>query len=61
MSGTAKDHQSRAQSESRLYEQMRESGIGADAARKASREASETVHRNADRVHTDTPRPPRKG
>ena len=51
-----KDHQSRAQSEARMYDQMRSAGIAPDAARKASREASETVHRNVDRNHTDTPR-----
>lgn len=55
-----KDHQSRAQSEARLYDQMRSSGITSEAARKASREASEVVQRNADRAHSDHHRP-RKG
>ncbi len=56
-----RDHQSRAQSESRMYEQMRQSGITHDAAREAARKASETVHRNVDRTHSDTHRKPDKG
>lgn len=50
---TSRDHQSRSDTERSGYERLRESGVRPDEARKIAREASESTHRNADRIHSD--------
>ena len=49
-----RDHQSRRDTERNGYETLRQQGVSPDAARSIARDASEQVHRNVDRVHTDS-------
>jgi hypothetical protein len=55
-----RDHQSRRDTERAGYETLRQQGVTPDAARHIARDASEQVHRNVDRTHTDTPSPKRR-
>jgi hypothetical protein len=54
----ARDHQTRKATEELGYERLREQGLTPEAAREYARRASEEVHRNVDRTHSDTTRPP---
>ena len=52
-SGNQPDHSSRGATERGGYERLRSGGIGHSDAVRISREASESVHRNQDRQHSD--------
>lgn len=47
------EHSSRAKTESSGYEKLRQTGFSREQAREISRGASEQVHRNQDRIHSD--------
>lgn len=49
------EHQSRRDTERSGYERLREAGINPDHARRSAERASEMVHRNIDRRHSDRP------
>ena len=47
------NHDSRRGTESGGYQKLREAGIGHSDAQRIARQASEQVHRQIDRQHTD--------
>lgn len=51
--GQTPDHGSRQSSERAGYERLRSHGIGHSDATRIAREASESVHKNQDRIHSD--------
>lgn len=53
-------HGTRQRTERDGYDRLRQNGVTPDAARKIAREASETAHRNADRLHSDKTPPDRR-